>query len=276
MKRRSFLLGTATGLTAAASGYLVLTNAFTQPAPTPKPALRILPAELQAGDPWIYHKLDLDSTAEIAYNIYSEGSCMYASFGSIITQLAKQYGEPYASFPHYMMKYGATGIGGYGSVCGSLNGAAAIIGLFVKEKSHMNALIEECFAWYEKTMLPIYLPKETKYSIPSTVSNSVLCHASTAKWALESGSRLDSKERTERCSRLTADVAKKTVGLLNDYFDGQYESSHHLNTDTSTCVQCHSEQGKLANIKGKMECASCHETSWAHHIFADVHYEFMD
>ncbi|MGC9330152.1 MAG: C-GCAxxG-C-C family protein, partial [Candidatus Hinthialibacter sp.] len=183
---------------------------------------------------------------------------------------------PYSSFPYEMMKYGAGGIGEYGSVCGALNGAAAAIGLFVNNKSHRNSLIENVFSWSEKTALPIYQPEESSLSITPSVSKSVLCHASTANWIKISGHKIDGKERSERCKRLSADVAQKTTSLLNYYFDNCYKSSHAMDQDTETCMQCHSQTGKLANIKGKMECSSCHEESLAHKIFADVHYKFME
>ncbi|MBD3267682.1 hypothetical protein GF373_13515 [bacterium] len=277
MDRRKFLIGSATGATAALSGAFFLANAFAPPKLKEKLPELILPniKKTTAGT-WLYHPLDSAATGDVAYHLHREGSCMYATFGSILTQLAEQHGEPYASFPLSMMKYGASGIGGYGSICGALNGAAAIMGLFVENKSHRNALIEDFFTWYERTELPIYTPEQSKQTVATSISNSVLCHASTANWVKESGLKIDSKKRSERCSRLTADVAQKTVATLNQYFEGRYEASLKVNEETAECAQCHSKKGKLANIRGKMECASCHEKSMAHTLFADVHYKFME
>lgn len=275
MDRRKLLIGTAAGLTAAASGALVLTQGFNPPeVPHKKPTLISL-GDAQSPSVWAYHALDAAATGQLAYQMYEGGGCMYASFGSIITQLAQQYGQPYASFPYQMMKYGSSGIGEFGSVCGALNGVAAAVGLFVEEKGHRTAIIEDFFGWYEKTALPIFEPKGATEKTVATVSNSVLCHASTATWAKASGKRTDSKERTERCSRLTADVTHKAVGLLNQYVDGGFEHSPTINIDAAGCIQCHGKEGKLGNIKGKMNCASCHETSTAHTLFADAHYHFM-
>jgi hypothetical protein len=68
---------------------------------------------------WKYTPLEPAVTAEIAYNLYSEGSCMFATVKSVISQLAETVGEPYLSFPFHMFKYGHGGVGGYGSVCGA-------------------------------------------------------------------------------------------------------------------------------------------------------------
>lgn len=277
MNRRKFIFGAAAGLTAGFSGALILANAFNPPALKEQiPEILLPDGETTTKEAWTYHSLDAQKTGEIAHQMHKVGSCMYGSFGSILTQLAETYGEPYASFPHYMMKYGASGIGGYGSVCGALNGAAAITGLFVQNKTHQQALIEEIFTWYENAALPLFIPKESNDTMTTSVSNSVLCHISTAKWVKRSGHKIDSEERSERCHRITADVAQKTVSLLNHYFDGRYEASPKINKETAGCVQCHDKKGKLGNIKGKMECASCHDSSLAHTLFADIHYKLMD
>lgn len=275
MDRRKVLIGAATGLTAAASGVLVLTKSFSPPTVPPAAPKQISQtSEDQAAGGWVYQALDAAATGTIAYGMYENGGCMYASFGSILAQLAKQHGEPFASFPTHMMKYGSSGIGDYGSVCGSLNGAAAVVGLFVPNKSHRIAIIEEIFGWYEKTSLPVFQPEGKEKSV-ATVSNSVLCHVSTATWSKASGKRTDSKDRSERCSRLTADVTKKTIGLMNQYVEGGFKHEPAINIDAAGCIQCHGKPGKIGNIKGKMNCTACHEKTIAHKLFGDAHYHFM-
>ena len=94
MDRRKLLIGTAAGLTAAASGALVLTQGFNPPeVPHKKPTLISL-GDAQSPSVWAYHALDAAATGQLAYQMYEGGGCMYASFGSIITQLAQQYGQP--------------------------------------------------------------------------------------------------------------------------------------------------------------------------------------
>ncbi len=278
MDRRRFLLASAgAGLTVGAAGAAVLVKGFEPPPVKPHPPKHLPPQAAGGGPvPWTYRELDPERTAERSYRLYPEGSCMYAVFGSIITQLAEQYGEPYSTFPVAMMKYGASGIGGYGSACGALNGAAAAIGLFVGDKDHQESLVEDLFTWYEKTSLPVYSPPDAKQAIEPTRAESVLCHVSTTRWATATGRRIDGKERAERCSRLGADVAGKAVSMLNSYHAGQYVTASQMEPGTAGCMQCHGKTGKLGTVKAKMDCAACHDASAAHTLFADVHYKFMD
>src|SRR5690554_603848 len=162
---------------------------------------------------WNYIALDPEVTAQMAYDFYSEGSCMYATVKSIISQLAEKHGEPYASFPVHMFKYGHGGIGGYGSVCGALNGAAAIFGLLIADKPVQDLIIADLFHWYENEPFPKFIPSKAIYDYEPVVStsNSVLCHVSNTNWCKASGFSTGSNERKERCRRLTADVARMTT-----------------------------------------------------------------
>ena len=114
---------------------------------------------------------------------------MFATVKSIINQLAERVGEPYSSFPMHMFKYGHGGIGGYGTVCGALNGTAALIGLLVPEKAVQDRMISDIFQWYEKESFPSFNPENPNYEFtpPKSVPNSVLCHASNTNWCLDSG-----------------------------------------------------------------------------------------
>jgi hypothetical protein len=177
-----------------------------------------------------------------------------------------------------MMKYGHGGIGGYGSTCGSLNGAAALIGLVVKEKEIQNILITDLFQWYERMQLPVFTPEEPvfDYTPPASISGSILCHASTTKWGESAGFRIDSQERKERCRRLSADVAAHTVDILNRYFSNAFVKNTSDNVTTRNCMTCHGKEGKLGNTSGHMTCTSCHAESLGHRVFSDVHYKIMD
>ncbi|MCF7847810.1 MAG: C-GCAxxG-C-C family protein, partial [Kiritimatiellales bacterium] len=194
MDRRKAMI-MATG--AAAGGgacILALTTAF-------KPKIRPAdqPKKLESGNAnpdWKYIRLNPATTADLAYGNYVEGSCMYAVCKSVVSQLADQFGEPYSSFPCHMMKYGHGGIGGFGTVCGALNGAAAIIGLLVADKESQNALITDLFRWYEQTPLPKSSPSSPRldFAPPASTAGSALCHASTTNWANVSGYGIGSKQ----------------------------------------------------------------------------------
>lgn len=224
---------------------------------------------------WEYHALNPVFSAESAYKNYDSGSCMYATFNGIISQLAEKYGEPYSSFPVHMMKYGHGGIGGFGSVCGALNAAGAVIGLFVAEKSDRDTLITGMFRWYEETSLPEFRSESSALDLPKHASGSTLCHASNTIWSKEAGYKINSEERKERCRRLTSDVAARLTVLLNEYFNDSYMTSGAENESVRTCMTCHGETGKLANTNTKMSCDPCHSESIGHKVFAGIHHELM-
>ena len=275
MNRRTALKVVAGGLIGGA-GVSILTTAFKPEIPAANKQKKL---ELEASDPnWEYHKLDPDVTANLAYHGYDEGSCMYGIVNSFIYQLATKLGEPYASFPIHMMKYGHGGIGGFGTICGALNGASSLIGLFVADKGIQNALIKDLFRWYEKTPLPVFKPNTAilDFIPPTSISISTLCHTSNTHWSQVSGCKVKSKERKERCRRLTADVTAKLVAIMNQLADNSYTTDSIDDETIRTCISCHDKQGKLGNTSCKMNCTSCHTKSLGHKLFGDIHYKLMN
>lgn len=226
----------------------------------------------------LYVSLNPETTAELAYKIYSNGGCMFAIFSSIVSQLAEKIGDPYASIPLQMYKYGHGGVGGYGTLCGAINGAAALIGLLIIDKNVQDSMIADIFQWYEKTPLPEFKPTSPKseFNLPSVASNSVLCHASNTNWCNKSGYDISSDERKERCRCLTADVAKRLTNMLNELFNDTYITNTSNNLEKNTCLACHGKEGKIKNSAVKMNCNSCHTESFGHKVFSDVHYKLMD
>lgn len=275
MERRKALRLAIAGIATGGAGVLTLTTAF-----KPDIAPAAIPEKLELENDeliWLYTHLDPATTAELAYEDYPNGSCMYGVFNSIVSQLAEKIGEPFASFPTKMMKYGHGGVNGSGTICGALNGAAALIGLLVNGKQIQDALVADIFHTYEHSLLPIFEPKTPglDYTPPNTISSSPLCHVSTTRWGEASGLRIESKERKERCRRLTADVAAMTVSTLNAYHTNTFVANSHDNKAVRTCMSCHGSQGKLGNTAGKMDCTSCHTESTGHKLFGDAHYKFM-
>jgi NADH pyrophosphatase NudC (nudix superfamily) len=158
------------------------------------------------------------------------------------------------------MRYGGGGTAGWASLCGALNGSAALIGLFTKKDDDLKILVDEMFLWYEQTELPVYIPKKPTYNIEITksISVSVLCHVSVTKWCKVSGHKAFSKAQKERCKRLAADTARKTVEVLNAHFVGQTSVARQFNKKTKECRSCHTKGSELQNTRGKMSCTSCH------------------
>ena len=213
----------------------------------------------KGGFPWRYDELDPDVTAERAYH-YCDKGCMYGVFASVMLQMAEKRGEPYRSFPVDMMRYGAGGAGGSGSLCGALNGGAALMGLFAGTGEQTNQLISGLFLWYEQAALPMYMPRkpDLNVEVPRSVSHSVLCHVSVSRWCEASGYEASNKLRKERCRRLTADTAGKTVEFLSAGFAGRYLAIAELSEDVKKCQSCHMSDSELSNSRGDMDCGSCH------------------
>ncbi len=276
MNRRTALKVAAGGFLGGGAGVLFLTQGFKTEFPPvePKVELKINPPDFT----WKYHPLNPTVTAERAYRAYNTGSCMYAVAYSVISQLAEQLGEPYASFPMQMMEYGHGGVGGYGTICGALNGAAALMGLFVADKKMRDLMTIDLFKWYEKTELPVFTPKKPllDHTPGKSVAESVLCHASMISWTKASDNRVESQQRKERCRRLTADVAFRLNIVLNQFHEKNCPLAHINDTETQSCLNCHGSDGKLGNTASNMNCASCHDTSLGHRLFADAHHKLMD
>ncbi|MDX1285979.1 MAG: C-GCAxxG-C-C family protein [Draconibacterium sp.] len=276
MERRKALKIAAGAMVAGGAGVVNLKKAFKHDI---KPAAEPKNLEFKGSESnWKYTLLNPAETAERAYIIYPNGSCMYGVFNSVISQLAEKIGEPFVSFPVHMMRYGHGGVNGAGTICGALNGAAALVGLLVEGKATQDALMAEMFRLYEETPLPMFNPKEPAmdFEPPTSVAKSVMCHASNTRWGNKAGYTISSKERKERCRRLTADVAEQIVTILNNYHENAFVANAHDNETVRSCMTCHGSDGKMANTSGKMNCTPCHEESLAHKVFADSHYKFMD
>ncbi len=236
------------------------------------------PAKVEGADAWKYALVDPDKVAKDAYEQYPVGRCMHTTFMAIVKNVGEALAafDPLASaamlnFPFHMMKYGDSGANGWGSLCGSLNGAMAAVALFCADSAKRKAILDELGNYYERTMLPIFKP-EGGEETPRSISNSILCHVSSGKWISVAKVRSDSPERTERCSRLSADVAKKTAELLNLYLssDVSDEAKAAILTrrpePVATCVKCHNKGGETSDVIGKMTCNECHpEKSVDHH-----------
>ncbi|WP_456397131.1 hypothetical protein [Desulfurobacterium sp.] len=82
--------------------------------------------------PYPYKYIDPDMIAEKAYGYYLKGHCAYGVFASILDTLKESVGGPYLGIPGELFEYGKSGINGWGTICGALNGAAAIISISCK------------------------------------------------------------------------------------------------------------------------------------------------
>ena len=212
--------------------------------------------------PWSWEKIDPAEIQERAYqSAWEKIGCMYGVCESILCTLAVKHGAPYNTFPVEATIYGSGGIGGIGSVCGTINASGLLFNLFAKNQNDMFALCSEMSLWYEKASLPNYKPKNPKVDIEivKSVSGSNLCHISSTAWANASGHKLMTNEHFERCNRLVADVAAQIVTVLNRYRDGNMAFKEKLNDFSQECMSCHGPGNSEANAATEMTCNPCHE-----------------
>jgi len=211
--------------------------------------------------PWPYVELDLDAVAQRGYDGYYEHHCAYGAFEAIVGELRERIGSPFTLMPTELMVYGAGGVAGWGSLCGGLNGACAAITLVAQD---YKPLVHELTGWYTETPIPPYKPANPKVEIPgepTSISGSTLCHVSVTNWCKASGFASGSKERSERCARLTGQVAAKAAELLNKYHAGEFTPEFTLPAATEGCRTCHFkgpdyEAGQFT--RGKENCVQCH------------------
>ncbi len=180
--------------------------------------------------PWPYKKLDPQQTAEIAYEEWYRVYCGAAVISSVFSQLRQEVGEPYKSFPVDAFIFLEGGVSGWGTICGSNSGANLvtnlIIGPRISDSDDGMLMGSEMLQWYSDAQLPNYKPKKPKFAgeIPTTVSNSPLCHVSVGRWMKAANKELKSPERRHRCAAVTASVAYHLVELLNTWHDKKYET----------------------------------------------------
>jgi hypothetical protein len=212
--------------------------------------------------PWLWKAINPEDIRERAYqSAWSKIGCMYGTVEAVIGTLADKYGAPYNTFPIEATIYGSGGIGGIGSVCGTINACGLLFNLFAKSQQDLFSLCQEASLWYENAELPAYKPIKPKEDIPivRSVAHSNLCHLSSTSWANASGLKLMTPQHFERCNRLVADVAMKAVSMLNEYSEGKITLKEKLNAFSQGCLSCHGPEKVKANVASGMTCDTCHK-----------------
>lgn len=219
----------------------------------------------QATHPFGYPEggLDVERTRRLGYDGFKglelpdgvrHGGCAFGAFHAIIGQLAEVVGAPYTTIPTQMMDWAGAGVVGFGTLCGTLNGAGAAIGLICNGRD-ARGFISDLMTWYSETPLPTNLQAPTG-DLPQSTASSNLCHVSLTRWCRKSGLASGSPERAERCSRLAGDVAAKAVELLNEGALGLQVPS-----EKTPCRSCHYMGPSYATgqfTHGEMNCLTCH------------------
>ena len=244
--RRNFLLsgtGAFTAGVALAGGSYIM-----------KSIVKSKATEVVAVGYWPYPKggLDVDLARKYGQEAYYGNGCGYASTYALVRVLKEALGQGtvWDNLPVEMMKYGSNGAVGWGTLCGALNGALAIITLACPG---WNLVGNELMGWYTVTPLPTDI-----WNPPiQTVSSSPLCHVSVSVWSKASGHAVNSPEKMDRASMIVGDTVAKAAELLNEYAQtGTIEPSFEIPIEYANCLSCHNV---FKNQVGKMNCVLCHE-----------------
>lgn len=181
-------------------------------------ALTAYPVSMAAAEettpvwPWKYVPMDKDALLEHCYKMfYQYGGCGAGCFGGIVDIFSEVTGYPY----NELIPGRAFGLmaGGYGTgtLCGSLAGALTFIGL-VCQPADANEVRNQLFAWYREHPFPEYQPEMESIT---TVAHSVNCADSVGIYMAATGYKMPDPGRKARCAAVTAEVAVKTITLLN-------------------------------------------------------------
>ena len=188
------------------------------------------------------------------------------------------------------MKYMNGGVEGYATLCGALNGAAlAIEWAMGPEKA--KPIIMRLFRWYEVTSFPtemanewavkhkFYTTGKTDKALPSIPVHSVLCHVVVSTWCKKAGFASGGKERSERCARISAAVARQSVLFMNAAYKAKNEEEFEraldkvfpfkLDEKTRSCRACHykGKDYKHAQfMRGFMQCDTCYDVNLQEHM----------
>jgi hypothetical protein len=185
--------------------------------------------------------LDPAACAERAYSSYHVGHCAYGVMDGIIGTLQDTLGSPYTNLDLTSFVFLWGGLNGWGTVCGTVAGAALTTNLICGTDASGNdvgmAMSEELMGYYASAVIPSYEPASSMYggtdpnylpggAIPTSIPDTPLCHVSISKWMAVAGvTEFWTEERTERCARLAAQMAQRTTELLNAWNDGTYTYS---------------------------------------------------
>ncbi|HDZ60017.1 MAG TPA: C_GCAxxG_C_C family protein [Actinobacteria bacterium] len=207
-------------------------------------------AAMTAELPWPYEKFDasdIKQAQETAHDNWFTGFCTFAVLSGIISVLREKVGGPYDQFPVEAFNFAHGGTAGWGATCGTLIGAGIAASLATGHAGG-EEITNEVIRYYSDTELPIYVPDNPKAQITAvSKSDTLVCHISVGRWMEKEGVGFLSAEQMERCGRLSADVAKKTVELINSYIDGTFEAPEKAPAFSmgmpaqTNCTDCHGE-----------------------------------
>jgi len=168
-----------------------------------------------------------------------------------------------------MFTIASAGFGGQGTLCGALAIASVFFNMVAYDEAKTYVqMTDQLFQWYSQTAFPTdrfdricHYPNQVK-----VLAKAPLCHISVSQWTLAAGATVTSKQKKDRCAKVTGEVIYHTVSMLNNYQEGQYRPEHYpFAEENSQCLVCHGaddmwhDKDGMNNQQGKMACELCHQ-----------------
>jgi len=146
---------------------------------------------------------------ELAYQLYWQSNCE----GGLVNAFYDEAGIPVnyrrvrslaLELPHRWNK-----------ICGAVTGAFYVLAATLP-KERLEKAVKEIINYHNRTPLPQFKGRGNT-PIPRAKAGSIICRDSIINWCKATKVNPRSKERAERCARITADIAGKTAELLKKY-----------------------------------------------------------
>jgi len=183
--------------------------------------------------------------------------------------LKEQVGHPWNTMPEHMFVHAGSGYSGHGTLCGALGVSACLINLVLYDEDHTyKTVVDRMMWWYAQMEFPTERFDDVS-EFPGQVkvqAMTPLCHSSVTSWTMAAGTEVTSREKYERCAKVTGEVVYTVSHYLNEYFAGRWKPAKWEPSETiAHCVECHGPESYpdysegMNHQQGHMECLLCHE-----------------
>lgn len=243
----------------------------------------IRPAKVQAAEtitlPLPVVQVNIEKVRAYAWEAYFAGACMHGTATGLMQAYKEECGgSDWDIIPYGMYQYGGGGVNTWGTICGCLNGAMAVLNLLGLHGTLGDALI----GWYAEASFPEdnltgnpYLtgsapaPILDENVLAHTVAKSPLCHESISKFLAAAGQSILDKDdqgrsyKQDRCGKVAADTAAKTAELVNNYLAiPSVVPAWAVPAEYKSCYDCHWTDRH--DMVAKMNCTECHTMPTKH------------
>ena len=170
--------------------------------------------------------------------------------------------------PEHMFVHAGSGYAGHGTLCGALGVSACLINLVLYDEDHTyKTVVDRMMWWYAQMEFPTERFDDVS-EFPGQVkvqAMTPLCHSSVTTWTMAAGTEVTSREKYERCAKVTGEVVYVVTHYLNEYFAGRWKPVKWEPSETiAHCVECHGPESYpdysdgMNHQQGHMECLLCH------------------